>query len=190
MKLKTTNRKRTTYAAFLLAMSAICSIASAQNVRFVSMGSSYAAGPGVGQPDPASGGCGRSLTNYARTVAAHRHLDLVDVSCSGATTENILDHGQHGFPAQIEAVTPDTRLVSILIGGNDVAYVGDLYGFSCRFEHKDNCGVSDAATLEKRFAALPAGKARSRDHGRTRARAACAHRAGRLPACAGRSGRG
>ncbi|WP_051971790.1 SGNH/GDSL hydrolase family protein [Massilia sp. 9096] len=159
MKSKTMNRTTTAFAAGLLAMSALAAMpasASAQAARFVSMGSSYAAGPGVGRPDPASGGCARSLTNYARTVAAHRHLDLVDVSCSGATTDNVLDHGQHGFPAQIEAVTADTQLVSILIGGNDVAYVGDLYGFSCRFEHKDKCGVSDTATLEKRFAELPA----------------------------------
>jgi hypothetical protein len=141
--------------AFLLTMASLSSSAGAQAPRFVSMGSSYAAGPGVGQPDPASGGCGRSLTNYARTVAAHRHLDLVDVSCSGATTDNILDHGQNGFPAQIEAVTPETQLVSVLIGGNDVAYVGDLYGFSCRFEHKDKCGVSSTAALEQRFAELP-----------------------------------
>ena len=159
MTFKTTQRTRTACAAFLLAMSAVGSmpsIARAEDPRFVSMGSSYAAGPGVGQPDPASGGCARSLTNYARTVAAHRHLALADVSCSGATTDNILGHGQHGFPAQIEAVTADTQLVAILIGGNDVAYVGDLYGFSCRAEHKDQCGVSDTATLEQRFAALPA----------------------------------
>lgn len=156
MKSKIIHPTTTMAAALLLALSAISGAASAQAPRFVSMGSSYAAGPGVGTPDPASGGCGRSLSNYARTVAAHRHLDLVDVACSGAVSENILDHGQHGFPAQIEAVTPDTQLVSILIGGNDVGYVGDLYGFSCRFEHKDKCNVSSTATLEQRFAALPA----------------------------------
>jgi lysophospholipase L1-like esterase len=152
---KTTKAAAT--AACLLALAAAPGSAGAQTAaRFVSMGSSYAAGPGVGAPDPASGGCGRSLSNYARTVASRHHLELVDVACSGATTENILERGQHGFPAQIEAVTPDTQLVSILIGGNDVGYVGDLYGFSCRFEHKDKCGVSDSATLEQRFAALPA----------------------------------
>jgi hypothetical protein len=143
-------------AAFLATMAAMTAPAQAQAPRFVSMGSSYAAGPGVGQPDPASGGCARSLSNYARTVARNHHLDLVDVACSGATTDNILAHGQHGFPAQIEAVTPETQLVAILIGGNDVGYVGDLFGFSCRTEHKDNCQVSSTATLAERFAALPA----------------------------------
>jgi hypothetical protein len=184
------NRKIMASAALLFAMAGLSSPASAQAPRFVSMGSSYAAGPGVGQPDPASGGCARSLTNYARTVAAHRHLDLVDVSCSGATTDNILAHGQNGFPAQIEAVTPETQLVSILIGGNDVAYVGDLYGFSCRFEHKDKCGVSDTAALEQRFAELPAKLDRVIAAVRARAPQARIVLVGYLPALAALAGDG
>lgn len=152
----TSNRRANVIGAMSLALAGMVGAASAQGDRYVSMGSSYAAGPGVGQRDAASGGCGRSLTNYARTVAQKHHLDLVDVACSGATTENILVRGQHGFPAQIEAVTPGTRLVSILIGGNDVAYVGDLFGFSCRSEGKGDCKVSDTAQLEQRFTALPA----------------------------------
>lgn len=79
-------------AAVLLADTAQVSAAHAGG-RYVSMGSSYAAGPGVGAPDPASGACTRSQSNYARQVAARRHLDLVDVACSGATTENILVRG-------------------------------------------------------------------------------------------------
>lgn len=150
------NRRTTLGATLLLALAGISGSAAAAGERYVSMGSSYAAGPGVGQRDAASGGCGRSLTNYARTVAQEHHLDLVDVACSGATTENILVRGQHGFPAQIEAVTPDTRLVSVLIGGNDIGYVGDLFGFSCRSKGKGDCKVSDTAQLEQRFTALPA----------------------------------
>lgn len=139
-------------AAALLACSA-----SAQPVgsRYVAMGSSYAAGPGVGAPDPASAACARSLSNYARQVAAKRHLTLVDVSCSGATTENILTHGQYGFAAQIEAVTSDTRLVTILIGGNDVAYVGTLMGLSCRDRGGSDCHTVGIAEIERRFSALP-----------------------------------
>jgi lysophospholipase L1-like esterase len=147
------NRRMIASASVLFALAGS---AWAQGDRYISMGSSYAAGPGVGQRDAASGGCGRSLTNYARTVAQKHHLDLVDVACSGATTENILVRGQHGFPAQIEAVTADTRLVSILIGGNDIGYVGDLFGFSCRSEGKGDCQVSATALLEERLAALPA----------------------------------
>lgn len=95
------------------------------------------------------------MSNYARQVAQRRHLILVDVACSGATTDNILVHGQHGFPAQIEAVTPDTALVSILIGGNDVGYVGNLGGLSCRDSGGANCHVLDDADVAQRLAALP-----------------------------------
>lgn len=100
-------------------------------IRYVSMGSSYAADPGVGPPDPASSACERLLSNFARSVARRNRLDLTDVACSGATTGNILVRGQYGFAPQIEAVAADTRLVTILIGGNDVAYIPNLLALSC-----------------------------------------------------------
>jgi hypothetical protein len=50
-------------------------------------------------------------------------LSLTDVSCGNATTDNILTTPQKDHPPQIDAVTPDTKLVTITIGGNDVGYV-------------------------------------------------------------------
>jgi lysophospholipase L1-like esterase len=179
--------KATAALAFVLAN--LPSAAAAQNLRYVSMGSSYAAGPGVGTRDTASGGCGRSMTNYARTVAARHHFDLVDVACSGATTENILVRGQHGFPAQIEAVTKDTRLVSILIGGNDIAYVGNLFALSCRAEGKGGCSVLDEAAIDQRVAALPALLDRVIDAVRARAPDARIVLVGYLPAVPEDSGK-
>lgn len=123
--------------------------------QYVSMGSSYAAGPGVGIPDADSAACARSQSNYARQVATRHHLALVDVACSGATTDNILKHGQHGFAAQIEAVTEKTRLTTILIGGNDVAYIGNLMGLSCRDTGGSNCRVVPDAEVDRRLHALP-----------------------------------
>lgn len=148
-------RYRKTAVRLFLALAGMAGSAAAAGERYVSMGSSYAAGPGVGILDAASAGCGRSQSNYARTVARRHQLDLADVACSGATTENILLKGQHGFPAQIEAVTPDTRLVSILIGGNDIAYVGNLFGLSCRADGKTACDVKDEAQVGQLLAALP-----------------------------------
>jgi lysophospholipase L1-like esterase len=150
--------------------------------RYVSMGSSYAAGPGVGTRDMASGDCDRSMSNYARMVAARRGLTLVDVACSGATTDNILRHGQHGFPAQIEAVTADTRLVSILIGGNDIAYVGNLFALSCRHTGGSACQVVDEAGVAQRLAALPAALDQVVSEMRRRAPAARIVLVGYLPA--------
>ncbi len=142
-------------AAMLVAGTAMAQ-APAPGGRYVAMGSSYAAGPGVGTPDPSGTSCQRSFDNYAHLVAARRHLTLVDVSCSSAVTDNILAHGQHGLPAQIEAVTPDTQLVSILIGGNDIDYVGDLLALSCSDTGGANCHVADPADVQRKMAALPA----------------------------------
>jgi lysophospholipase L1-like esterase len=123
--------------------------------KYVSLGSSYASGPGVGTRDSAGGGCDRSLSNYAHIVAERFNLQLVDASCSGATTQNILSASQNGFPPQINAVDANTRLVTILIGGNDVSYVGNLNGYTCRDTGGTNCSIVSDSDLDRRFQALP-----------------------------------
>lgn len=90
---------------------------------YVAMGSSYAAGAAILPLDAGSGACGRSFVNYPHLVAAKLHVDLHDVSCGGAVTANARDTSQDGQPPQIEAVTANTRLVTITIGGNDVGFV-------------------------------------------------------------------
>jgi lysophospholipase L1-like esterase len=90
--------------------------------RYVSLGSSFAAGPGIKpQLDKAAG---RSARNYARLVAEALELDLVDVTYSGATTANILSEPQDEAPPQIDAVGPETDLVTVTVGGNDLDYIG------------------------------------------------------------------
>ena len=133
------------------------STASAQpsvGAKYVSMGSSYASGPGVGRPVSASGACERSQSNYAALLAERRGLDLVDVGCSGATTKDILDRSQNGFPPQIEAIDAQTRLVTVTIGGNDVHYIADLFGYSCR-DTGEPCPVKSDGEVDRDFAALP-----------------------------------
>jgi lysophospholipase L1-like esterase len=95
--------------------------------RYVAMGSSFAAGPGI--PSRAAGSphrAGRSTGNYAHLVARALSLDLHDVTFSGATTGDILGPSAAGQPAQLDAVTPDTALVTITAGGNDVGFVPRL----------------------------------------------------------------
>jgi hypothetical protein len=128
--------------------------------HYVAMGSSYAAGPGVGRKDSAGGGCARSLDNYAHQLAAQRGLKLTDASCSGATTDNILTKSQAGFPPQIESVTADTALVTMTIGGNDVGYIGNLLGKSCRDEAAQTgtsraCSFISDASVKQKLAQLP-----------------------------------
>jgi lysophospholipase L1-like esterase len=88
--------------------------------EYVALGDSYAAGYGLSRrtklPVPA---CGQSADDYPHRLAKRFDLDLTDVSCAGATTANVLSRRQSGAKPQISALGPDTRLVTISIGGND-----------------------------------------------------------------------
>jgi lysophospholipase L1-like esterase len=95
--------------------------------RYVAMGSSFAAGPGLPSRVPGSPRrAGRSTGNYAHLVARELGLDLHDVTFSGATTSDLLGPSAAGQAAQLDAVTPETSLVTITAGGNDVGFVPRL----------------------------------------------------------------
>lgn len=96
--------------------------------RYVALGSSMAAGPGI-EPKAADApfGSGRSALNYPHLVAERLALDLVDVTFSGATTANILTERQRSAAPQIEAVTGTEELITVTIGGNDAGYFQMLY---------------------------------------------------------------
>ncbi|RYF27437.1 MAG: SGNH/GDSL hydrolase family protein [Chloroflexi bacterium] len=114
-------------------------VTNAQTVpKFVSLGDSFSSGNGAdivpGQAvgntsvyDPATNNatnqCLRSSKSYAPLLATEKGYALTQVACSGATTDNILSVGQFNEAPQISAVTPDTQLVTLTIGGNDVGFV-------------------------------------------------------------------
>ena len=92
--------------------------------RYVALGSSMAAGPGIRpSADKTPLRAGRSARNYPHLVAERLCLDLVDVTYSGATTANVLTDPQHGAPPQVDALDGSENLVTVTIGGNDVGYV-------------------------------------------------------------------
>jgi lysophospholipase L1-like esterase len=130
--------------------------------RFVAMGSSFAAGPGISPRAPASPRrAGRSARNYAHVVAAALGLNLVDVTYSGATTSDLLQPAKAGQPAQLDAVTADTRLVTITGGGNDVGYLPRLTLASLPWPLRALpqvaarvAGFADPVATEERFAQL------------------------------------
>lgn len=99
--------------------------------RYVAMGSSFAAGPGLAPYREADPRCMRSQRNYPSLLARKLYLALVDVSCSGAASEHVLA-GWNELPAQTDALSADTRLVTVTVGGNDLGYVRGLIGSSCR----------------------------------------------------------
>ncbi|AVT28416.1 MULTISPECIES: SGNH/GDSL hydrolase family protein [unclassified Plantactinospora] len=95
--------------------------------RYVALGDSYTAGPLI--PTQVDLNCLRSNRNYPSLVAASAgSSSFADVSCSGATTEDILQagSGQLGItvPPQLSAVTANTALVTVQIGGNDIGFSG------------------------------------------------------------------
>jgi lysophospholipase L1-like esterase len=95
--------------------------------RYVALGDSYTAGPLI--PTQVDLNCLRSNRNYPSLVAASAGSSpFADVSCSGATTDDILygGSGQLGIavPPQLSAVTSSTALVTVQIGGNDIGFSG------------------------------------------------------------------
>jgi lysophospholipase L1-like esterase len=92
--------------------------------RYVALGSSMAAGPGIPPRDRSAPlRAGRSAVNYPHLVAEELGLDLVDVTYSGATTAHVLTDRQHSAPPQVDALDGSEDLVTVTIGGNDVGYL-------------------------------------------------------------------
>jgi lysophospholipase L1-like esterase len=95
-------------------------------LKYVALGDSYSAGYGIppasGEPVP---GCAQSTADYPHLLAAQYGLDLTDVSCSGALATNILtpqDTGNGIANPQEDALGPDTQLVTVTLGGNDLGF--------------------------------------------------------------------
>ncbi|HEX7853590.1 MAG TPA: SGNH/GDSL hydrolase family protein [Sphingobium sp.] len=132
---------------------------------YVAMGSSFAAGPGVGvQASGSPSGCLRSTSGYPSLVAKALDLGLTDVTCSGATSLHVLDGGQMFLPPQVDALRPHTQLVTVTIGGNDVGFLGNSFSWTCQND-RDNVpliwrmgvcrGVMTEAQVDAALEALP-----------------------------------
>ncbi|MEU6373581.1 SGNH/GDSL hydrolase family protein [Streptomyces sp. NPDC046909] len=121
----------------------------AAGLDYVAMGSSFAAGPSIPPVQSSSGAaaCSRSGNNYASIVARDIGARLTDVTCSGATTANILTTEQGSQPPQINAVNSGTDLVTVTIGGNDANYIGSAVTYSCQNSGGTNCGSVDRAAM-------------------------------------------
>ncbi|WP_344837765.1 SGNH/GDSL hydrolase family protein [Kribbella ginsengisoli] len=95
---------------------------------YVAMGDSYAAGSLV-LPAKEVFTCARSAVNYASLIANQVHpATFRDVTCGGATTTHFAQP-QPGIitgtaAPQYDALSADTTLVTVGIGGNDIGLVG------------------------------------------------------------------
>ncbi len=124
----------TAAAAIVLALLGFLTTTAATTVgaprHYVALGDSYASGPWIPEQRADPVGCQRSTSNYpARLAAALRIRDYTDVSCGGASTANMTAPQTVRLgpnPAQFDALRPDTDLVTVTIGGNDIT-IGDLW---------------------------------------------------------------
>jgi hypothetical protein len=99
---------------------------------YVALGDSYSSAAGVAPFVPLSPPvCSRSLLNYPHDIAAvTKPSSFTDVTCSGADTSDFYTSQAPGVAPQLDAVTKDTRLVTMTIGGNDESVFSDSF-FGC-----------------------------------------------------------
>jgi lysophospholipase L1-like esterase len=96
-----------------------------QGAAYVALGDSYTAGGPIGALQEHGFLCQRSSLNYPSIVATTLDLPLTDVSCGGATSAGLLEPVR-GVPAQIDAIKPRTRVVTVGVGGNDFGLYSSL----------------------------------------------------------------
>ncbi len=97
--------------------------------RYVSLGDSYVSGPLLPEPYGEPIDCGRSRTNWPAQVArAIDAREFVDVSCGSAKSIHMTEEQDAPLgskaPPQFDALTADTDLVTVGVGGNDVGFDG------------------------------------------------------------------
>ena len=104
----------------------------AKRLNYVAVGDSFAAAPGVPDPAPPAG-CRKSTNGYPSILARQLNAtSFVNVTCSGATTEDITGRVQQTkdgpVARQIDAVDASADLITVTIGANDVGLPSDAEG--------------------------------------------------------------
>ncbi|MDN4160896.1 SGNH/GDSL hydrolase family protein [Nocardioides abyssi] len=110
---------------------------------YVAIGDSFTAAPLAGPTGDQQ--CLRSAQNYPAQVAEALGAELTDVSCTGADTAALVGSqrvlGGGAVPPQLEALQPDTSLVTIGIGGNDFGIYSTLTGTCVKAATQDRDGA-------------------------------------------------
>lgn len=132
---------------------------------YVAMGDSFSSGEGntpfeSGTDQDGVNECHRSGAAYPNWLEQTPSLYLggLDfVACSGATTANVLhggsSRGAWNEPPQVDALSADTEVVTITIGGNDIGF--KEFATECGFGDCDSSTVIYATTLGKIHNELP-----------------------------------
>lgn len=114
-------------ATSTVALSPAASAAEQAPLKYVAMGDSYSAGSGILPLSSFAGnpGCAQSTRNVGHVLASQKGLDLTDVSCGGAQTKDFANAQSPTAGPQYDALSKDTQLVTMTIGGNDGSVFGD-----------------------------------------------------------------
>ena len=134
---RATRNRRLRATAAALAMTTLVACVPGYSARpdatgtqhYVSLGDSWVSGPLIGDQvgDPID--CGRSDQNFPSLIA--RQLDVAaftDVSCGGGDITDLFEPGTANLGGrtrpQLDALRPDTSLVTVGVGGNDADISG------------------------------------------------------------------
>jgi lysophospholipase L1-like esterase len=109
---------------------------AAGSLNVVALGDSYGSGVGAGaylDDTGVAGGCWRSANSYSETIvtrlrAAGTPVSFTNVTCSGAATAD-LSRPFKGEAPQLDALRPNTHLVFLSVGTNDIDFAA--YGLTC-----------------------------------------------------------
>ncbi|MFI5609191.1 SGNH/GDSL hydrolase family protein [Amycolatopsis sp. NPDC051903] len=136
----------------LVAGATAAAAAQPQFRKYVALGDSYTAGPLI--PWQQASWCFRSNNNYPSWLATRLGIydedgAFADVSCSSADTSNMTQPQVTPAPSiplatqspQFDALSLDTDLVTIGIGGNDYGVFGDLVGTCPTVRAQDPTGA-------------------------------------------------
>lgn len=99
-------------------------VEAAEFTSYVAIGDSFTAGPMVqAQAQMPLLGCMQSSVNYPKRLAEELGIeDLTDVSCSGAVMNDLYEKQFDDTEPQLDALGPETDLVTVGISGNDFGF--------------------------------------------------------------------
>ncbi|MCB0976407.1 MAG: SGNH/GDSL hydrolase family protein [Acidimicrobiales bacterium] len=112
--------------------------------RYVALGDSYVAGPLIPDQTTDPLGCLRSTNNWPHLVQPRiGTTELVDVSCSGATIDDLYSAQDvtpgPANPAQLDALDSGTTVVTLGIGGNDIGFSDLVKSCGTSWPWEDGC---------------------------------------------------
>ncbi|GAB3308412.1 hypothetical protein EK0264_07765 [Epidermidibacterium keratini] len=135
----------------------VATAAAAAPVQVVQLGDSYSSGNGArdeaGNPAYSADApsCLRSPFNYGQQFATSIEAQYINAACSGAVFADIrTPKASAGVPAQIDAVTEQTDVVLMTMGGNDIGF-GQIVVQCFALRSGDGC----RSAIEQAQAAIP-----------------------------------